>query len=181
MPREIEPPDDSRRMDPTLNSSPVNSSFQCAPSRVPSRSGSPNNELSTHTYLRTAITDSLRRENGLTVATDVRAINEHLNYLLYVIDIEGDEFTSSITRVAQPNQPVVFRPSSDFVMTLSHCGYIVQDAAAETARHYLIPVTDPFLFDLGSLVLHNLEIGASSVEKVLQLAALGLRRLRAGV
>ena len=119
-------------------------------------------------------------EDGPAITADVRAVQGHLNYLLYDVDVEGDSFTGMITCLARPGLPIIYRPSTEFVLALSHCGQIIQDVAGEIARHYLIPVADPYQFDPGNLVIKNLEAGVASVEGVQQLAVLGLRRLRSG-
>ncbi|KAF9504437.1 hypothetical protein BS47DRAFT_1368789 [Hydnum rufescens UP504] len=82
-----------------------------------------------------------------------------------------DERARSMT-----NEPLTAEAFMD-----QECGQILQDTAAEIAKHYFISDPDPYKFDPGGVLAVHMEAGVPSEDKVLQLAALGLHWLCTGL
>ncbi|KAF9520800.1 hypothetical protein BS47DRAFT_1357197 [Hydnum rufescens UP504] len=95
--------------------------------------------------------------------------------------MESSTFTNTIVWVAQAGQPIIYKPDVGFQLTLLHCGQIVQDAAAEIAKHYFLSNPDPYKFDPGGVLAIHLKAGVPSQERVTQLAALTLHHLHTGL
>ncbi|KAF9513207.1 hypothetical protein BS47DRAFT_1393456 [Hydnum rufescens UP504] len=131
--------------------------------------------------LLVSIANSVRCEQGTNAAADMCLINTSLYHLAYNLDIESLTFTNTIVRVDCPGQPTVYKPNVEFCLTLLQCGHILQDSAAEMAKHYFLTVLDPYLFDPGNVLSIHLEAGVASENKVSQLAALALHRLCSGL
>ncbi|KAF9503615.1 hypothetical protein BS47DRAFT_1402250 [Hydnum rufescens UP504] len=117
-----------------------------------------------------------RRDSS--AAADVRLINTLLYHLAYNLDVESSSFTSTVVRVSRTGHPTVFKPDMEFCLTLLQCGQILQDTAAEMAKHYFLSDPDPYKFHPGGMLAVHMSAGVSSEDKVLQLAALALRWLR---
>ncbi|KAF9504841.1 hypothetical protein BS47DRAFT_1368499 [Hydnum rufescens UP504] len=58
--------------------------------------------------------------------------------------------------------------------TAADCSQILQDTAAEVAKHYFLSDPDPYKFDPRGVLAVHMGMGVSSEDKVLQLAALAL-------
>ncbi|KAF9503723.1 hypothetical protein BS47DRAFT_1369331 [Hydnum rufescens UP504] len=138
-------------------------------------------ELLCRRTLLASVADSIRREQGPSAAADVCLINTSLYHLAYNLDVESPLFTSTVIRASRTGHPTVFKPDTEFCLTLLQCGQILQDTAAEMAKHYFLLDPDPYKFDLGGMLAVHMSAGVSSEDKVLQLAALALRRLRTGL
>ncbi|KAF9516609.1 hypothetical protein BS47DRAFT_1360252 [Hydnum rufescens UP504] len=120
-------------------------------------------------------------QEGPSAVADIRLINTSLYHLAYILDIESSSFTDTVVRVSHMGQPTVFKPDMEFSLTLLQCGQILQDTAAKIAKHYFVSDPDPYKFDLGGVLAVHMEAGVPLEDKVLQLAALGLCRLRTGL
>ncbi|KAF9516247.1 hypothetical protein BS47DRAFT_1390885 [Hydnum rufescens UP504] len=128
-----------------------------------------------HRALLVSIADSVQREQGTNAAANVCLINTSLYHLAYNLDVESLAFTNTIVRVDHPGQPTIYKPDVEFRLTLLQCSQILQDSAAEMAKHYFLTVLDPYLFDPGNVLSIHLEAGVASENKVSQLVALALR------
>ncbi|KAF9506941.1 hypothetical protein BS47DRAFT_1399057 [Hydnum rufescens UP504] len=131
--------------------------------------------------LLVSIADSVRHEQGTNTAADMHLINTSLYHLAYNLDVESLAFTNTIVQMDCPGQPTVYKPNVEFHLTLLQCGQILQDFTAEMAKHYFLTVLDPYLFDPGNVLSIPLEAGVASENKVSQLVALALCRLRSGL
>ncbi|KAF9503751.1 hypothetical protein BS47DRAFT_1369300 [Hydnum rufescens UP504] len=138
-------------------------------------------ELLHRRTLLASVADSIRREQGPSAAADVRLINTSLYHLAYNLDVESPSFTSTVIRVSCTGHPTVFKPDTEFCLTLLQCGQILQDTAVEMAKHYFLSDPDPYKFDPGGMLAVHVSAGVSSEDKVLQLAALALCRLHTGL
>ncbi|KAF9512224.1 hypothetical protein BS47DRAFT_1394365 [Hydnum rufescens UP504] len=138
-------------------------------------------ELLRRRTLLALVADSIQREQGPSAAADVRLINTSLYHLAYNLDVESSSFTSTIICVSCTGHPTVFKPDMEFSLTLLQCGQILQDTAAEMAKHYFLSDPDPYKFDPGGMLAVHMNAGVSSEDKVLQLATLALRQLCTGL
>ncbi|KAF9516605.1 hypothetical protein BS47DRAFT_1390654 [Hydnum rufescens UP504] len=125
-------------------------------------------ELLRRRTLLASVADSIRREQGPSAAADVRLINTSLYHLAYNLDVESPSFTSTVVRASRTGHPTVFKPDTEFCLTLLQCGQILQDTAAEMAKHYFLSDPDPYKFDPGGML-------------AVHMTALALRRLRTGL
>ncbi|KAF9511137.1 hypothetical protein BS47DRAFT_1395403 [Hydnum rufescens UP504] len=148
---------------------------------LPSVEASMDQEVLHRRTLLLSVVESLCREQGPSAAADIRLINTSLYHLAYTLDVELSSFTNTVVRVSRTGQPTVFKPDMEFSLTLLQCGQILQDTAAEIAKHYFVSDPDPYKFDPGGVLAVHMEAGVPSEDKVLQLAALGLHWLRTGL
>ncbi|KAF9517093.1 hypothetical protein BS47DRAFT_1359856 [Hydnum rufescens UP504] len=138
-------------------------------------------ELLHRRTLLALVADSIQREQGPSAAANVCLINTSLYHLAYNLDVESSSFTSTVIRVSCTGHPTVFKPDTEFCLTLLQCGQILQDTAVEMAKHYFLLDPDPYKFNPGGMLAVHMSAGASSEDKVLQLAALALRQLCTGL
>ncbi|KAF9510392.1 hypothetical protein BS47DRAFT_1396026 [Hydnum rufescens UP504] len=173
-------PQDSRRSSRPATSV-MDERARSTTNELPSVEASMDQEVLHHRTLLLSVVESLRREQGPSAAADIRLINTSLYHLVYILDVESSSFTDTVVRVSHTGQPTVFKPDTEFSLMLLQCGQILQDTAAEIAKHYFVSDPDPYKFDPGGVLAVHMEAGVPSEDKVLQLAALGLRRLRTGL
>ncbi|KAF9503428.1 hypothetical protein BS47DRAFT_1402405 [Hydnum rufescens UP504] len=127
--------------------------------KLPSVEASMDQEVLRRRTLLLSVVESLHREQGPSAAADIRLINTSLYHLAYTLNVESSSFTDTVVRVSHTGQPTVFKPDTEFSLTL----------------------LQPYKFDPGGVLAVHMEAGVPSEDKVLQLAALGLRRLRTGL
>ncbi|KAF9504483.1 hypothetical protein BS47DRAFT_1368753 [Hydnum rufescens UP504] len=135
-------PQDSRRSSGPATSV-MDERARSTTNELPSVEASMDQEVLRRRTLLLSVVESLRWEQGPSAAADIRLINTSLYHLPYTLDVESSSFTDTVVQVSRTGQPTVFKPDTEFSLTLLQCGQILQDTAAEIAKHYFVSDPDP--------------------------------------